>query len=308
MARRKKGRPVHGWLVFDKPAGMTSPQAVGLVRRIYDAQKAGHAGTLDPLATGILPIALGEATKTVPYAVDGVKHYRFTVRWGAETDTDDAEGEVVASSDARPERAAIEAVLERFTGEIMQVPPAFSAIKVDGARAYDLAREGETVVLEARPVHVAELVLVDTPDRDTATFETRCGKGTYVRALARDMGRALGCRGHLVALRRTRVAAFEEAQAVTREALERAAEAGGEALQRLLLPVEAALAELTQIQVGQNDAARLLRGQAVLIRGRDAPIGGGASYATCKGSLVAIGLIEKGELRPVRVFNFGGFA
>jgi tRNA pseudouridine55 synthase len=308
MGRRKKGRPVHGWLVFDKPAGMTSPQAVGLVRRLYDAQKAGHAGTLDPLATGILPIALGEATKTVPYAVEGVKHYRFTVRWGGETDTDDAEGEVVASSDSRPERAAIEAVLARFTGEIMQVPPAFSAIKVDGARAYDLAREGETVVLEARPVHVEELALIDVPDRDTALFETRCGKGTYVRALARDMGRTLGCRGHLVALRRTRVAAFEAAQAVTKEALERAAEAGGEALQRLLLPVEAALADLTQIQVGQNDAARLLRGQAVLIRGRDAPIGGGASYATCKGSLIAIGLIEKGELRPVRVFNFGGFA
>jgi tRNA pseudouridine55 synthase len=308
MGRRKKGRPVHGWLVFDKPAGMTSPQAVGLVRRLYDAQKAGHAGTLDPLATGILPIALGEATKTVPYAVDGEKHYRFTVRWGAETDTDDAEGEVVATSDARPERAAIEAVLGDFTGEIMQVPPVFSAIKVDGARAYDLAREGETVVLEARPVHVEELALIDVPDRDTALFETRCGKGTYVRALARDMGRTLGCRGHLIALRRTRVASFEEAQAVTREALERAAEAGGEALQRLLLPVESALADLTQIQVGQNDAARLLRGQAVLIRGRDAPIGGGASYAVCKGSLIAIGLIEKGELRPVRVFNFGGFA
>jgi tRNA pseudouridine55 synthase len=308
MGRRKKGRPVHGWLVFDKPAGMTSPQAVGLVRRLYDAQKAGHAGTLDPLATGILPIALGEATKTVPYAVDGEKHYRFTVRWGAETDTDDAEGEVVATSDARPERAAIEAVLADFTGEIMQVPPAFSAIKVDGERAYDLAREGETVVLEARPVVVEELALIGMPDRDTALFETRCGKGTYVRALARDMGRVLGCRGHLIALRRTRVAAFEEALAVTKETLERAAEAGGEALQRLLLPVEAALADLIQIQVGQNDAARLLRGQAVLIRGRDAPIGGGASYATCKGSLVAIGQIEKGELRPVRVFNFGGFA
>jgi tRNA pseudouridine55 synthase len=308
MARRKKGRPVHGWLVFDKPAGMTSPQAVGLVRRLYDAQKAGHAGTLDPLATGILPIALGEATKTVPYAVDGEKHYRFTVRWGAETDTDDAEGETTAASDVRPARAAIEAVLRDFTGEIMQVPPAYSAIKVDGARAYDLARDGETVVLEARPVTVEELTLIETPDHDTAVFETRCGRGTYVRALARDMGRTLGCRGHLVALRRTRVASFEEAQAVTREALERAASEGGEALQRLLQPVEAALQALTAIDVGQNDAARLLRGQAVLIRGRDAPIGGGASYAVCKGSLIAIGQIEKGELRPVRVFNFGGFA
>jgi tRNA pseudouridine55 synthase len=308
MARRKKGKPVHGWLVFDKPAGMTSPQAVGLVRRLFDAQKAGHAGTLDPLATGILPIALGEATKTVPYAVDGVKHYRFTVRWGAETNTDDAEGEVTAQSDVRPAREAIEAVLGDFTGEIMQVPPAFSAIKVDGARAYDLARDGETVVLASRPVNVEELRLIEVPDRDTAVFETRCGKGTYVRALARDMGRTLGCHGHLIALRRTRVADFEEPQAVTKEALERAAETGGEALQRLLLPVEAALQALTAIHVGQNDAARLLRGQAVLIRGRDAPIGGGASYAVCKGNLVAIGQIEKGELRPVRVFNFGGFA
>ena len=308
MARRKKGRPVHGWLIFDKPVGMTSPQAVGLVRRLFDAQKAGHAGTLDPLATGILPIALGEATKTVPYAVDGVKHYRFTVRWGEETNTDDAEGEVTSTSGERPAREAIEAVLAQFTGEIMQVPPVFSAIKVDGNRAYDLARDGETVVLASRPVHVEELTLMEMPDRDTAIFETRCGRGTYVRALARDMGRELGCLGHLIALRRTRVASFDETQAVTAEALKSAAETGGETLQRLLLPIEAALQSLTEIQVGQNDAARLLRGQAVLIRGRDAPIGGGASYAVCKGSLVAIGQIERGELKPVRVFNFGGFA
>jgi tRNA pseudouridine55 synthase len=308
MPRRKKGRPVHGWLVFDKPIGMTSPQAVGLVRRLFDAQKAGHAGTLDPLATGILPIALGEATKTVPYAVDGEKHYRFTVRWGVETNTDDAEGEATATSEARPARPDIEAVLEQFTGEIMQVPPAFSAIKVDGNRAYDLAREGETVVLESRPVFVEEINLLEMPDRNTTVFETRCGKGTYVRALARDMGRALGTRGHLIALRRTRVATFDEAQAVTVDALKSAADAGGEALHRLLLPIEAALQALTVTHVGQNDAARLLRGQSVLIRGRDAPIGGGATYAMCKGSLVAIGQIERGELKPVRVFNFGGFA
>jgi tRNA pseudouridine55 synthase len=306
--RRKKGKPVHGWLVFDKPIGMTSPQAVGLVRRLFDAQKAGHAGTLDPLATGILPIALGEATKTVPYAVDGEKHYRFTVRWGIETNTDDAEGEATETSEARPARPDIEAVLEQFTGEIMQVPPAFSAIKVDGNRAYDLARGGETVVLESRPVFVEEINLLEMPDRDTTVFETRCGKGTYVRALARDMGRALGTRGHLIALRRTRVANFDEAQAVTVDALKSAADAGGEALHRLLLPIEAALQALTVTHVGQNDAARLLRGQSVLIRGRDAPIGGGATYAMCKGSLVAIGQIERGELKPVRVFNFGGFA
>jgi len=305
MARRKKGRAIHGWLALDKPADMTSTQAVGTVRRLYDARKAGHAGTLDPLATGVLPIALGEATNTVPYAVEGTKHYRFTVRWGAATDTDDAEGETVATSELRPAREAIEALLPSFTGEIQQTPPAFSAIKVDGARAYDLAREGETVELEPRPVHIQSLVLLDAPAPDTAVLEARCGKGTYVRALARDMGRALGCLGHLIALRRTRVAPFDETQAVTLQALEAAAAEGGEeALLRLLLPIEAALQDLAELSVGQNDAARLLRGQAVLIRGRDAPTGTGPTYATCKGHLIAVGRIEKGELHPIRVFNF----
>jgi tRNA pseudouridine55 synthase len=306
MARRKKGRAVHGWLVLDKPAGMTSTQAVGAVRRLYDARKAGHAGTLDPLATGVLPIAFGEATKTMPYAVDGTKHYRFTVRWGAATNTDDAEGETVATSGLRPAREAIEALLPSFTGEILQTPPAFSAIKVDGARAYDLAREGEVVELESRPVRIERLTLIDAPDADTASFEARCGKGTYVRALARDMGKVMGCLGHLIALRRTRVSPFEEEQAVSLASLQAAAESGGEeALMRLLLPIEAALQDLAELSIGQNDAARLLRGQSVLIRGRDAPAGGGATYATCKGNLIAVGRIEKGELHPVRVFNFG---
>jgi tRNA pseudouridine55 synthase len=295
---------VHGWLVLDKPAGMTSTQAVGAVRRLYDARKAGHAGTLDPLATGVLPIALGEATKTVPYAVDGAKHYRFTVRWGAATDTDDAEGQVVATSDVRPSPEAIAALLPRFTGEIMQVPPAFSAIKVEGERAYDLARAGEVVELEPRPVAIEALALVDVPDRDTAVFEARCGKGTYVRALARDMGRALGCLGHTIALRRTRVAPFDEADAVTLAAVQAAADEGPDALARLLLPIEAALQDLHMLSVGQNDAARLLRGQPVLIRGRDAPTDTGPTYATCKGQLIAVGRIERGELHPIRVFNF----
>jgi tRNA pseudouridine55 synthase len=305
MSRRKKGKAVHGWLVLDKPAGMTSTQAVGAVRRLYEARKAGHAGTLDPLATGVLPIALGEATKTVPYAVDGAKHYRFSVRWGAATDTDDAEGAVVATSTLRPSRQEIEAVLASFTGEILQRPPTFSAIKVEGSRAYDLARAGEPVELEARPVLIESLVLLELPDADTATFEARCGKGTYVRALARDMGEELGCLGHLVALRRTRVTPFEEGQAVTIEALRAAAETGGEdALMRMLLPVEAALRGLAELSVGRNDAARLLRGQPVLLRGRDAPAAGGPAYATCKGHLIAVGRIERGELHPVRVFNF----
>ena len=238
MARRKKGKAVNGWLILDKPVGMTSTQAVGAVRRLFDARKAGHAGTLDPLATGLLPIALGEATKTVPYAVDGTKHYRFVVRWGATTDTDDAEGRITETSELRPSREAIEGLLPQFMGEIMQTPPIYSAIKVAGARAYDLAREGEAVKLEARPVQIELLELIEVPDRDTAIFRARCGKGTYVRALARDMGVALGCLGHLIGLRRTRVAAFEEAQAITLDALEKAAHEGGEdGVHRLLLPV-----------------------------------------------------------------------
>jgi tRNA pseudouridine55 synthase len=304
MARRRKGKAVHGWLVLDKPAGMTSTQAVGAVRRIFDARKAGHAGTLDPLATGILPIALGEATKTVPYAVEGQKDYSFTVCWGAATDTDDAEGRIIATSDVRPEREALEALLPRFTGEIRQTPPAFSAVKIDGERAYDLARAGEAVELEARPVHIGALTLRDCPDRDTAVLAAQCGKGTYVRALARDIGRALGCLGHVVALRRTRVASFGEGHGVTMDKLNAAADEGEEALRWLLQPVEAALADLTVLRVGRDDAARLLRGQPVLVRGQD-PYAPGPAYATCKGHLIAVGRIDSGELRPTRVFNFG---
>ena len=283
MGRRKKGNRVHGWVVLDKPPGMTSTQAVGAVRRIFNAQKAGHAGTLDPLATGILPIALGEATKTVPFAVDGEKRYRFTVRWGAQTNTDDAEGEPVETSGSRPLRAQIEGLLPSFLGEILQTPPAFSAIKVDGNRAYDLARSGEVVELQARPVQIHALDLIDMPDADTAIFEARCGKGTYVRAIARDMGRTLGCLGHLIALRRTQVAAFDEAAAVTMARLREAAEQGDDVLLGLLAPIEVALRDLTMLSVGQSDAARLLRGQPILIRGRDAPQTSGPSYATCKG-------------------------
>jgi tRNA pseudouridine55 synthase len=255
----------------------------------------------------VLPIAFGEATKTVPYAVDGAKHYCFTVRWGTRTNTDDAEGDITAKSELRPSRQAIEALLPSFTGNILQVPPAFSAIKVDGNRAYDLARAGETVVLKARQVSIDWLTLLEVPDGDTATFEARCGKGTYVRALARDMGVVLGCHGHLIALRRTRVAPFGEAQAINPAHLEAAAEQGDAALRALLLPIEAALQDLAELSVTPNDAARLLRGQSVLIRGRDAPTGTLPTYATCKGQLIAVGRIEKGELHPLRVFNFSSF-
>ena len=305
MGRRKKGNPINGWVILDKPVGMTSTQAVGKVRWLFQAQKAGHAGTLDPLATGILPIALGEATKTVPYAVDGQKSYRFTVRWGAETDTDDAEGRVVERSDAAPTRAAIEALLPSFIGEIMQTPPAFSAIKIDGQRAYDLARQGETVQLEARPVQIDRLELVGMPDPLTSVFEAECGRGTYVRAIARDIGRTLGCYGHVIALRRTRVGPFQEAQAVTLSELEDAAalEDGGIEIKTMLRPVESALADLLEVTVSQSDAARLARGQPVLLRGRDAPVMSGEAFALSKGTLIALCEIERGELRPLRVFN-----
>lgn len=310
MARRKKGNPVHGWVVLDKPLNMTSTQAVGAVRRAFNAQKAGHAGTLDPLATGILPIALGEATKTVPFAVDGEKAYRFTVRWGAETTTDDAEGPVINASDTRPSVSDIEALLPRFIGDIMQTPPVFSAIKIDGARAYDLARDGEEVVLQARPVFIERFALIENIDDATSVFEAECGKGTYVRALARDMGRLLGCYGHVIALRRTRVGPFDEATAVTMEQITTAAAADAsagdeDAVLKLLAPVEMALADLPELLVSQTDAASLVRGQAVLIRGRDAPVLSGPAYATSKGRLIALGELDKGALHPTRVFNLG---
>ncbi len=307
MARRRKGNPVNGWIVLDKRAGMTSTQAVGAVRRLYNAQKAGHAGTLDPLATGILPLALGEATKTVQFAVDGEKAYRFTVRWGEETTTDDAEGPATSTSENRPTLAEIEAVLPRYIGAIMQTPPQFSAIKIDGNRAYDLAREGETVVLEPREVVIDALRVTDMPDDSTTVFEAECGRGTYVRALARDIGRDLGCYGHVIELRRTRVGPFHEDDSITLDELDEAArlDDGGAALASSLLGVEAALADLTQVSVAQDDAARIMRGQAILIRGRDAPVMGGEAYAVSRGRLLAIGVLEQGEFRPIRVFNFG---
>lgn len=307
MARRKKGNPVHGWLVLDKPLNMTSTQAVGFVRRAFNAQKAGHAGTLDPLATGILPIALGEATKTVPFAVDGEKAYRFTVRWGTETATDDTEGAATKTSDKRPARAEIEALLPRFIGEIMQVPPQFSAIKIDGERAYDLARDGEEVQLQARPVVIERLEMTQMPDAETSVFEAECGKGTYVRAIARDMGRILDCYGHVIALRRTRVGPFDETRAVTVSEIEEASKKddGGEELQRLLDPVESALSDLPELIISPADAASLARGQAVLIRGRDAPVLSGPAFATSKGRLIALGELDKGALHPTRVFNLG---
>jgi tRNA pseudouridine55 synthase len=302
MARLRKASPVHGWLIFDKPQGINSTRAVAQVKRLYDAEKAGHAGTLDPLAAGVLPIAFGEATKTVPFVVEGSKAYRFTVRFGIETDTDDAEGKEVAKSDARPSRSEIEATLSRFTGEITQVPPRFSALKVDGARAYDLARDEEEFELEPRSVSIARLTLITHQDKDHCVLEAECGKGTYVRALARDLGRALGTLGHVAALRRTRVGPFGEENAVSLATLERLTP-DREALLAALEPVEIALRDIPALAISVADAARLRRGQPVLLRGRDAPILAGTVYATTRGTLVAVGEVSEGELKPRRIFN-----
>ena len=307
--RKPKGLPTHGWLILDKPQGLTSTQAVSRVKRLFEAQKAGHAGTLDPLATGILPVALGEGTKTVPYVVDGEKSYQFTVTWGIETDTDDSVGKPVKTSDARPNRAAIEAILREFTGDIQQMPPQYSAIKVDGARAYDLARDGETFELAARQVTVHELAIREMVAENAATtFNCDCGKGTYVRSLARDMGRRLGCLGHVTQLRRTRVGPFTEGDAILLDRLEelRNSAAGREGLMTVLRPVETALDDIPALSVSTADAARLMRGQAILIRGAGAPILTGPVYATSRGSIVAVGEIRQGEMHPVRVFNLNG--
>jgi tRNA pseudouridine55 synthase len=303
--RKREKRDVHGWLVLDKPVGMTSTHAVSVVKRAFQAKRAGHAGTLDPLASGLLPIALGEATKTVPFVMDGRKIYRFTVRWGEERDTDDAEGRVTGTSEARPSADAIRVLLPRFTGQIAQVPPRFSAVKIEGERAYDLARDGEVVELEARPVEVHRLELLEMPDPDHAVLAAECGKGTYVRALARDLGRTLGCLGHVAALRRTAVGPFTEDIATGLDALQEAADAPeGQAIARpALLPVEAGLAALPALRVSSSDAGRLARGQAVLMRGRDAPVMEGWVSVVAQGSLIALAEVEKGELRPRRIFN-----
>jgi tRNA pseudouridine55 synthase len=294
-APRSKRAEVNGWVVLDKPVGMTSTHAVARLKRLFNAKKAGHAGTLDPLASGVLPVAFGEATKTVPFVQDGEKAYRFTIQWGAETDSDDADGQIVARSDVRPEINAILTALPHFTGTILQTPPAYSAIKINGERAYDIARDGETPELSPRPVTIHELTMTEF-GADDATFEARCGKGTYVRAIARDLGRVLGCLGHVSALRRTRVGPFSETDAVALTHIEDASVP--DAMRR----VEAGLLELPQVVVDRDSAARLRRGQSILLRGRDAP-GEGAAYACCGGVVVAIGAIERGELVPGRVFN-----
>ncbi len=288
-------RDVSGWLILDKPYGMTSTQAVGKVRWLLGAKKAGHAGTLDPLATGLLPIALGEATKTVPAVQDGTKVYRFDVAWGVETTTDDIEGGAVATSPVRPAEAAVLAALPAFTGAISQVPPAFSAIKVDGERAYDLARAGETVELAAREVRIDELRLV-RHGPDLSTFEVTCGKGTYVRSLARDLARALGTRGHVASLRRARVGGFDEASAITLDALEAASDRAA-----LLRPVADGLSALPEVRIDATQAALLRNGNPVLLTGAGAPIALPSAWASHAGRAVALGTVARGQFKPQRV-------
>ncbi|WP_214471473.1 tRNA pseudouridine(55) synthase TruB [Mesorhizobium sp. dw_380] len=321
MGRRgkKKGRPVSGWVVLDKPVGMGSTEAVSKIKWLFQAEKAGHAGTLDPLASGMLPIALGEATKTVPYVQDGAKVYRFTVAWGDERSTDDLEGPVTKSSDLRPGEAQVRALLAKYTGVIMQTPPQFSAIKIAGERAYDLAREGETVDIPAREIEIGRLDVIEH-NADHTVFEIECGKGTYVRSLARDMGRDLGCFGHISELRRVEVEPFTPEDFVTIAELEAARfgmkdkpEPAGDAepmelpvdfdaIDALLVDTSAALDCLPQIAISDDAATKIRLGNPVIIRGRDAPVEAEEACATARGKLVAIGAIEQGMFKPKRVF------
>ncbi|MBY2967382.1 tRNA pseudouridine(55) synthase TruB [Rhizobium leguminosarum] len=305
--RKPKGRPISGWLILDKPVDFGSTEAVSKIKWLYKAEKAGHAGTLDPLASGMLPIALGDATKTVPYVMDGRKIYEFTVSWGEERATDDLEGEVTESSDKRPSEQQIRDILPGYIGTISQVPPQFSAIKIAGERAYDLAREGETVEIPSREVDIFRLTLIACPDADSAHFEVECGKGTYVRALARDFGRELGCYGHVSGLRRTFVAPFAEeamvplADLVALEAIEDMDERLA-ALDALLINTCEALSSLPHLVINDDQAHRLKMGNPILVRGRDAPVAESDAYATARGKLIAIGEIGQGEFRPKRVF------
>lgn len=305
--RKPKGRPVSGWLILDKPVDFGSTEAVSKIKWLFNAQKAGHAGTLDPLASGMLPIALGDATKTVPYVMDGRKIYEFAVSWGEERSTDDLEGEVTASSDTRPDEQSIRDLLPKYTGTISQILPQFSAIKIAGERAYDLARDGETVDIPSREVEIFRLTLLGVT-ADTAHFEVECGKGTYVRALARDFGRDLGCYGHISELRRTFVAPFAEekmvplADLVALEEIEDREERLA-ALDAFLIDTAEALSSLPHLPITDDQAHRLKMGNPVILRGRDAPLAEAEAYATVRGKLIAIGEIGQGEFRPKRVFG-----
>ena len=299
MARKRKGRDISGWLIIDKPAGITSTAVVNKVKWAMNAQKAGHAGTLDPAATGVLAVALGEATKTVPFITDALKAYRFKVRWGEATNTDDAEGEVIETTTMRPSEAEIKDALGAFIGDIEQVPPAFSAVKIDGQRAYKKARDGEEMELSARPLWVEELTLIDLPDSDHAVLEMVCGKGGYVRSIARDLGRKLGCFGHVKALRRTWSGPFDTETALDWETLEE--QARTDELDDHLRPLEVGLSELPELRTTPEGAARLRNGNPGFIYPGDTEYGDEA-WASLDGKAVAVGKAMGGELHPTRVF------
>ena len=300
MARTKKGRAVSGWLIVDKPAGITSTAVVNKVKWAMDAQKAGHAGTLDPAATGVLAIALGEATKTVPYITDALKCYRFRVTLGAATTTDDAEGSVIATSDLRPTDAEIEAALAAFRGDIQQVPPQFSAVKVEGERAYDLAREGEAMDLAARPLWVERLEIIARADADHVDLEMVCGKGGYVRSIARDLGQALGCLGHVAWLRREWSGPFTAAEGISLEQIDALAKTA--ALDAWLKPLELGLADLPELPCTPEGAARLKNGNPGMVLASSVGYGDEA-WASYQGRAIAVGIYKAGELHPSRVFN-----
>ncbi|WP_238365591.1 tRNA pseudouridine(55) synthase TruB [Mesobacterium pallidum] len=300
MARKKKGRDISGWLVIDKPAGITSTSVVNKVRWAMNANKAGHAGTLDPEATGVLAVALGEATKTVPYITDALKAYRFTVRLGQATNTDDAEGQVIASSDTRPTDDQIKDALGSFVGDIMQVPPQFSAVKIDGERAYKLAREGEELEIAARPLWVEELLLTGRPDADHVELEMTCGKGGYVRAIARDLGEKLGCYGHVLQLRRIWSGPFEAEDGLSLETVESLARTPE--LDAHLLPLETGLADLPEMRATPDGAVRLRNGNPGTVIGAALEFGE-ECWASLDGRAVAVGIYRGGELHPSRVFN-----
>ena len=305
MARKRKGRDISGWLVVDKPAGITSTAVVNKVKWALDAKKAGHAGTLDPEATGVLAVALGEATKTVPYITDALKAYRFTVRLGEATNTDDAEGEVILESDQRPEDSAIVDALSSFIGDIEQVPPKFSAVKIDGQRAYKLARDGEDIEIAARPLWVEELVMTDRPDADHVTLEMTCGKGGYVRSIARDLGAALGCYGHVRELRRIWSGPFEASEGLTLAQIEEMART--DALDAHLLPLEQGLQDLPEVKATPEGATRLRNGNPGMVIAHDVEYGDEV-WASFEGRAVAVGRFKAGELHPSRVFNQPGSA
>jgi tRNA pseudouridine55 synthase len=300
MGRKRKGRDISGWLVVDKPAGLTSTAVVNKVRWAFDAKKAGHAGTLDPEATGVLAVALGEATKTVPFITDAMKAYTFTVTLGAATNTDDAEGEVIATSAERPTDDDIKEALLGFIGEIQQVPPKFSAVKIDGQRAYKLARDGEEVELSARPLWVEELVMLDRPDADHVVLEMTCGKGGYVRSIARDLGEKLGCLGHVRELRRIWSGPFDAEDGVTLEQID--ALAKSPEIDQFLRPLEEGLADLPELKCTPQGATRLRNGNPGMVIASDVEYGEEA-WASLEGKAVAVGTYKAGELHPSRVFN-----